>query len=69
MNIGEGSGIKEKKDRKTVLREKRLKEEKKEKTSRSKKGWKRKIVERSYGQGKVKAGRWWKSNYCESIVG
>ena len=38
MNIGEGSGIKEKKDRKTVLREKRLKEEKKEKTSRSKKG-------------------------------
>ena len=29
MNIGEGSGIKEKKDRKTVLREKRLKEEKK----------------------------------------
>jgi len=38
MNIGEGSGIKEKKNRKTVLREKRLKEGKKEKTSGSKNG-------------------------------
>ena len=45
-----------KKDRKIVLKEGRLKKEKKEKTSGSKKDRKRKNIKRSDGQDSVEAG-------------
>jgi len=68
MNVGILSGSKVRKKRKMILREEKLKEEKKEKSVEVKKDRRRKIVERGNCQNKIEAERGGRNHY-EGVTG